>query len=414
VIHDPEATVIRRHSSLALRLSIATFASLIAAAASQPSLAASCTDGVDCYCDRVSDPQLLVCEDFETRGYYEDVDGAWYKSPAGNSGFRGGASAWLAKWRSTGSGNWHAGEPANPKRGTTCGYSTCGPAEYHPTNLWDGNSNATIDIQRPGDEDAEVPGLTLDSDQHDLGNQWMGWRVPRGNGGIMGEMYFNPPATEVGLTYLGGYSTNLASAVADWNGDFPGQPWKHEEWGASQSTLFQGNVGGVAGPFSPTLFGGSNCSGALAAATLSVGSADCYGGNFRVKANFDRSSQWPLGTWGCVQGHIKGLGTRSGEMRIWFNERLIFEIRNADFTQLLRDQNIDRLFPDTYYNGNGGGPGSTPSLQTFYRYQDNFHARRGPPVSCQAVGFGGPSSPPPPPPDDPPPGAPAAPILLEP
>src|SRR2546430_7597719 len=59
-------------------------------------LAAPCTRGVNCYCDKVkpggplADPQLLMCEDFEAPTLHDDVN------------FGGGAPNWRPPYDDTG------------------------------------------------------------------------------------------------------------------------------------------------------------------------------------------------------------------------------------------------------------------------------------------------------------------------
>ena len=246
-------------------------------------------------------------------------------------------------------------------------------------------------MQREGEVDDEIAGLTLNS-AHD-GNTWLAYRIKTGSTtGIHGDIPISPAAnSELGYAALVAYSSNLASATANsWNGDFTTMPWKHDEWGALRTTLFMGNVGGSSSyPFSPGVFHSSQsaCNSMVAGATFNAGSAGCNSLVLTVSSSFDRSTQWPLGTWGCVRGHISGLGTANGRLRIWFNETLIFDMANADFASGLASSvnSINSYVPNTYYNGNQAG--GTPSLQTMYRYYDNVHVTKGAPPSCAAIGF---------------------------
>ncbi len=377
--------------------------------------AASCTDGVDCYCDRVKnsgatsyDSSLLFCEDYEDPAYHDDVAGAWYASPPQQAGFRGGASRWMQVYRATGAGNWSQSQPSGTVlRGSTCAYGTCGPAEWRSDDLWQGNSVAAMDVQQVGEHDDEIAGLALNQG-HD-GNRWMAWRVAAGNtAGLVGELRFSS-TSEIGFTALVAYSSNLATAVAasDWSGDFVRQPWKHEEWGSNLQTLFMGNVGAGGAPFSPSIFHKSQtaCDQLVSTATVTVGRIDCSDVTLRIGSNFDRSAQWPLGTWACVRGHIKGMNSSNGSMEIWFNDQKIFSMTGANFAGALKENSLSNVSPNHYFNGNAGRSFDTPSVQTFYRYSDNVHIRAGAPAACAALG----SPPPSPPPTTPPL---AAPILL--
>jgi hypothetical protein len=139
-----------------------------------------CTDGVDCYCDQISDPNLLLCEDFENRAYYEDVPGAWYEE--GRYGGRGNGSAWRNNYGgSTRQCMWAPGDAADPKRGVPCpavgSGQGCGTMEYASLqqgngtpDLWDANGvspndserAACIDMVRNGDFNDEVSHITED------------------------------------------------------------------------------------------------------------------------------------------------------------------------------------------------------------------------------------------------------------
>jgi len=384
-----------------------------------------CTDGTNCYCDRVGnsgspshDGALIWCEDFEDAAFYDDVPGAWYQSPPGNPGFRGGGSLWMQRYRSTNAGGeWRNGQPANPKRGSPCAYGICGPAEWRADDLWDGNYTATIDVQRNGDVNAEIPDLTLDGVPD--GQQYMGWRIRVGHTtGTHGRVTF-APATEIGYTAAMAYSSNIGRAFVSGSG-FPAQAWKHMEWGGRWTTLFMGNVGaggppnGVGGqPFSPAIFkpastSQAQCNALLAQATFEAGSAWCSDVAVSIRSNFDFATEWGGGQWACVRGHVKGLGTTNGSLEIWFNNKKVFSMKNANLQQLFFDQSINNFVWNTYYNGNGGMSFDRPTVETAYRYTDNVHVRRGPPVSCSAIGMG--SGQPPPPPSSPP----APPYLLPP
>ena len=357
--------------------------------------AASCTDGTDCYCDLVAsggdleDTSLLFCEDYEDPAYHDDVSGAWYEGPPGDPGFRGGGNKWMQVYTGTTTGNWRLGQPASPTLGSTCDYGVCGPSEWRADDLWQGNTQAVLDIQQAGEQDDEISGLTLNS-LHG-GNRWMAWRVPFGKAtGIMGEIDF-ASTSEIGFTALVAYSSDLATAVdpTDWDGDFVKQPWKHEEWGGGLGTLFMGNVGGGGKPFSPGLFHSSEaaCNAMRTGATISPGTASCSSSTLKVGSNFDRSDQWPLGTWACVRGHIEGMNTSSGSMTIWFNDEKIFEMTDADLASGLLETSFSGFSPNHYFNGNAGREFDTPALHTFYRYGDNMHIRSGVPVSCGQIGF---------------------------
>lgn len=439
-----EANEMRRHSSLTLRLSLAGLAAALIASSAGPAAAAGCTDGVNCYCDTVSDPNLVFCEDFESRDYYENTANDFVAAGGvGGAGDRGGASRWYANWRAgTAGALFKSGDPS-PRVPSACTYAFCsGTREYCSTeqgNLVDGrgadcwgpgvNSTARIDIQRADDINDEVSSTRLTggkgvTQEIGAGNQHLALRNGPGHaGGFTGGKSLScggGRCTELGITLAAAYSPNsLASGI--WNG-----PWKHEEWGesAANNTVMFGNVGAgaVTGrPYMPAMFmkppyAESVCNAVVAGSTIRRGLFQCVGG-LGIKfgpdpAYYNQTTHWPWGTWACSQGHIKGLGTSNGSFKLWHNGTLILDVDNIDFRQTL-DQYYGNMGLNNFANTNDPASGGTnPSDETTYRYIDNFHVRSGPPVSCAAIGYGGGGGEPPPPP----PGgeAPAAPILLDP
>lgn len=375
--------------------------------------AASCTFGVDCYCDRVKstsnslyDSKLLFCEDWEDPKLYDDSGvgtGSWWD----HGTFRRGTNS---KWRqkygpAVHECNFSNGQPASPKRGITCDNPglSCGVGEYASSaqgkgtaDLWDANSFACVDVQRAGDVAAETAGLSLDRDPFD-GKAHFAYRVtPNKPAGIVGQGNFPRAVTELGMTMAVAYPSNLAQAAgaAVWDGDFITEvdPWKHEEYGNRAIHLFMGNIGkGVGCPFCPAIAhktgSPAGCQAILNQAQVLVGSASCNDTQLEIGSSFDRSTEWPLGHWGCAQGWIRGMGTTSGELKIWFNDRLIFHIANVNWRDLLQDQNLSFFFWNTYYNGNAGLPGAVRATSTIFRYNDNVHYREGTPVSCTQIGF---------------------------
>lgn len=412
----------------------------------QASIAGTCTDKVDCYCDTVSDANLLFCEDFESADFYENT-AADFAAGSGSPYDRGGASAWYAKYGSPSYGGNITSSSTAPRLGTACGYPLCnGVKEYCSNaqgNLVDGkgrdcwgpgiNATAGLDIQRSGDFADEIPSLTLTggagaTSDVGSGRSHMAYRVPvRGNDVGNGQTRFTGK-TEIGITMLHGYSSNLlTSGVLQ-------QPWKHEEWygdGGSGGFAEHWNMGstGIGGsgdtnyfPYQPFMWAMSlsACQAAMAGAQVLVGSAGCLDvgvlgmtangsafPNWAVTSsayrnsgvtNYRRSADFPPGTWQCHRAHVRGLGTSNMELRIWHNDKLVFHMTGFNASTGLRNKNYNTFWWNAYANQAGLGGLTTP----VYRYRDNVHIRNGEPVACSAAwaGVAG-SGPPPTPPAQP-------------
>jgi hypothetical protein len=405
-----------------------------------------CTDGVDCYCDRVKnpsdplyDPQLARCLDWEDPEYYS---GDASRAPSGQPGFRGGAAWWQRDFGPADSDcSWLNGQPANPKLGQPCAYGACAAAIFSPTDAWDGNAKACVDVQRTGDIAAEIPGLSL-SGGHS-GNVWdgkthMANRIRTDAPSALASAIAGPFRSEMGVTMARAYSTNLLAANPANDSNWVTQPWKGEQTDGGLQ-FPEGNTG-PQGFNNPPFSGGTvnanitACQQALASAEILIGNMDCSSALRHAAARpgdcsgkstcdasneFNRKRDWPLGEWGCVRAYWSGHGTTNAEMWIEFQSasdpapRRIFHVRNLNSAAIFgTGAQIGTYVWDAYYNANGGNSWNTPSTETFYRYNDNMHLRHGPPVSCAQIGFGatGGTPPPPPPPATPP----EAPVLLPP
>lgn len=104
-----------------MKLLLGTFVALVIWIPCQ-SVAAPCTDGVDCYCDRIADPLLAKCEDWEERSWYDPTGPyPWHKEPSNFPGFRGGDGIFQRTYGAIDGGcAWTDGQPANPKHGSPC------------------------------------------------------------------------------------------------------------------------------------------------------------------------------------------------------------------------------------------------------------------------------------------------------
>jgi len=394
-----------------------------------PAEAASCTKGTNCYCDKVqggslNDPQLIVCEDWEASTLHDNVGfgggtpyyGPWYDGTGFASGGRGFNSYMAKTYPSSGAGLWRNPNPVSPTLGESCAFTDCWPAEYRLDNLWQGNNEACIDIIKTGssnanDEGAElgIPDAPGTSDNRGAwdGQQAFGYRVQPNNGpcGILGTPSFTA-VTEIGITMAVAYGDNTGSlnTISNCVGGQP-CPIKHEEYGNSGASFNQetmmGNVGlnQVNGfPFAPAHFTTSQsaCNTALAAATVSVGQADCTNAPaLRIGVNaseYVQSTDWPFGKWGCVRAHKSGMGTSNVSLKIWYGngltEKLIFSMTNFNGAALA-NQSYNFFIWNSYMNANspeGGYPGLDGKWR---RWIDNVHIRNGVPVSCAQIGFGG-------------------------
>lgn len=404
--------------------------------ASSPPVAGACTDGVDCYCDRVNggdldDPVLLGCEDFENDDYYLFTS----NSPIAGSESpydRGSLSRWKLEYGNpSNKGNVRGDDPA-PYLGTACGKTLCsghrtycGPVQGALTpagvaDCWGPgiNTNAQLWIQRSGEFDDENSALTLTggsgaSADVGAGNTHMFQRVPLGpndgdNG--TGEMGFTQ-STEVGITMLHAYASNVGSS------GILGAPWKHEEWLGTESdggwaehwnlgmTGSGGGQNDLYFPYQPLFWTKSTtaCATYLSTAVAHVGGIGCIDGVRGVGmtaggsvypidsigtawknsgvTNYDRATDFPYGTWACHRAHVKGLGTSDVEVKIWHEDTLVIHIDNLDGANILQNPNYTTFWWNAYSNKQVGDGLS----QVTGRYRDNVHIRAGEPVSCDQV-----------------------------
>ncbi len=398
--------------------------------AAAPAWSASCTDGVDCYCDIYGvggsspDANILMCEDFEDPAYYEDVAGSWWRNTGG--GRRGTASTWRANYATAVRGcGWADGTPVSPKLGITCDNpgQNCVTGEWVSAaqgggteDLWDANSDACIDMIRAGDFDANIE--TLDdpvipgggSGVFD-GNTSMAYMVHAGRtAGILGTATWAAPSSELGITMAFAYSSNMVNIESNLFETTTGFSiaWKSDEFLTSGGILentWTGNVGAgglTLDPFRPALrFDGNEATRVANCATLRAGvtifegqqkTCDVSGLAWRLSPtidDYDQATDFPHGTWGCLRGHWAGLGTTSGTYKIWFNDTLLIHIEDINTTFLTNAGGVgkyDQFKWNAYSNRNQGGV--APTTVDAYRYHDNYHIREGAPVSCEQIGFG--------------------------
>lgn len=425
----------------------------------------ACTPGTDCYCDCVRHTQgafknascqaknipgdassLLMCEDFEAPTLINDVNfgggapfyGPWYDATNyPNLANRGNNSYWTHNYANGSDGQiWPPGQPNPPTVGLRCGNgdptwtSHCMTGAWHRTNLWQANSFAAIGVFQNADFNAEIGSISLPTGAAGGGSgafdgvASLAQRVgPAGfpnTGGITGYRNWSQQRT-VGITMAVAFPNNLLTS------NITAENWKFNEWpttpgGSAGDGIFmfgEAGSGNTHFPFYQFVFADfslsqatrlSNCNNAVNGAQKNVGNFGCDGeGTLTYKASsaqYARSTNWPLGSWGCVRGYFQNWGLSNSAVTIWFTgpsgtEIKVIEGSNINLTGLGARQGIFGYTFDNYANANGSA-GSAQTTQTTFRYEDNIHIRMGVPVPCSQIGFGTGGSPPPPPPPPPP------------
>lgn len=388
----------------------------------------TCTDGVNCLCDTYSDANLIYCNDFENNNYYATTN---WVAGGGDRGLASDYNLQVNDNNGPGGGWWSAGTPVSPKVGSTCNPPSgqvCGYREWCSdfqsqlvlgfvgSDCWDGNSGSLVDIQRSGDFDEEVPGLTLTggkgvtADIGGKGRTHLAYRVPPGNEGTTIGGYnwgddrgpFLGKKLEIGVTEAVAYSSNIVTSgllgahqKGDEWGDYPYAEW----W--MYGNMVESGGGLDAFPFKNYFWTNNttqeDCEAAQAAATMLVGTwSGCGGDKMYYKAavgtgtgQYKQSVHWPFGTWACVQGHAVWTGTagsRKLEVEVKLNGVTVIHFTNFNAEILQSNAGYDELVFNMYSNTNAAGQG-TPSTQTGYRYKDNLIIRSGSPVSCATIGY---------------------------
>ncbi len=397
----------------------------------------NCTDGVDCYCDRVKnpadayyDPSVIMCEDFEAPQLWDAQNasqyvgggppnyGPWYDGFS----YRGDNSYWVKKLgQSVSSCSFSSSDPAPNDGGMSCNHPTCGTAAT------DGSGNA-YNLRSSGEcivvyEDGEAAlggGHSPNGDVFD-GTAYLGMKnKPGTDAGFLFVKGLNPPATEVGITEA------LALSHGFRTSGVLSQALKRDEWGGPNGFAQFWYIGGQSNvpnyparfPFAAFLWtqGGSSCWNNVGSVQAHVGEVMCngsqqYGTNnaliYSPGPSWNAATAMPDGQWHCIQAHIRGLGTSNVRVTVSLNGQPVIDLSGINGPAMLHDQSWSDWGFDTYSNHYGGGGSGAEVVH----YRDNFHARRGPPVSCSQIGYQGGGSPPPPPPGQ---TAPAPPVLLPP
>jgi len=395
----------------------------------EASVAAPCTPGTDCYCDRVKnvsspiyDPALLMCEDFEapTLRLNQGLgNGAPYYGPPYDNGGqlipndRGRGGYWQKVYgNGVDSALWPQNQPAIPKLGLPCGFALCsGLKIWSVGDLWDANNYGALAAFLTDSQYTAEPNLTAPTGKAGGGRGSFDGaaslfsRVPAGNSaGIFGNKTWTKTQT-FGVTGAVAYASNLVTS------GLMGSNWKGDEFiqnidsaGGDGLFLFGNPPFSELFPFYGFTFSNgatqSSCNTKLAAAIKTTGSFRCDpAGNFIYEAStaqYRQSKDWPLGTWGCVRAYFKNIGSTSSSIQLWFTgpsgvEVKLIDISNMDLTTHLAGRapaGYVGLAWNNYANVNQAG-GGTPTTEASGRYQDNYHIRAGAPVSCTQIGYAG-------------------------
>ena len=304
----------------------------------------TCTDGVDCPCDRLSDPSdplydadLLFCEDFESLALDD------------------GGKGWSDLYGPPSNGCFVNGEDWNTN-GTIEG--TC--------------DTCCINIVQEGN--CEVGG---EDDCVFHGGQALGHRLEPGRtGGIVGGAAFDRTTRRFGVTYALRYSPNFVD---------PSPAMKTNEFGdglhcilgCATSNNFGRNV-----PFQGVILGTS----ASAGGSASVGQAAPNDGFYNFSPA-PEDYEWRVthgpGQWVCHQLHFDNWGLPGATVRYWIDGQLVTHVEGVDLSVLLDDTDgIGSFAWNHYYNDGYAGP------DIAYRFEDNFVVTAAPdPVPCSAIGF---------------------------
>lgn len=361
----------------------------------------TCTDGVDCYCDRVEDPEdpahdpkAILCEDFEAPQLWDQAHaeryeghgppnyGPWYDG----INYRGDNSYWVKRLGQSVSSCAFSNADPVPSLGTACRSATCGTAaEDGSGNVYDVRTGQSCIVIF---EDGEAPvsgGHSPSGDVFD-GRAYLGMRNSpnSGSGFITGTSL--PPATEVGIT----------EAIA-LSGNFPrsqvlSQPLKRDEWSGPNDTGQFWYIGGQSNapdfanrfPFTAFIWA-SGCRANLDKIIVNAGEIGCTSNAllYNVGPNWNRDEEMPFDQWHCVQAHIRGLGSSNVRVTVRLNGDTLIDLEGIDGPATLDSQAWDYFGFNTYSNHfEGGGDG-----EEVFHYRDNYHARRGPPVSCESIGW---------------------------
>lgn len=402
---------------------------------------AACTKGTNCFCDTATSSGRLLCEDFDAPTLYSDTGygngaplyGPPYDPTGGSNGAndRGANSYWNKKYSGAVSQiHWANTEPASPTLGPTCSTTLCnGLKQWEASNLWNANaySPKLFFPTQASDFTAEIGTLSAPTNTSNgvagifAGNASLAHRIPAGTtSGITGRAAFGSLVTTFSITEAVAYPTNLCAANSVTTSN-----WKNNEFeydlgvtGGDGLFLFGKNlVCNTLFPFHQFTFSTSSmgateaakkatCDTRKAAATVTKGTLGCdNAGNFTwgaASADYARSTDWPLGTWGCAREEIRDFGTTNSGATIWFTptagpnagvEQILVNFTGMDLTGHTANYGgtpgYTAMNWNAYANANQGGD-TGPTTETFFRYEDNLFIKSGlTPLTCAQIGFGG-------------------------
>ena len=348
-----------------------------------------CTDGVDCLCDRISnpsdpiyDPNVIFCEDWEKGTSYFNYEKTCSEGNSEVSVAR--SSGWFVDYGNGGTDNSCICAGPNGVIG--------GGDDFFSNNFTDPVSCVAV-VDEPN---CGVGGLQ-NEDCVFNGNYSLASKFePTSQKGKHGVVNWTQ-TTQLGVTMAIRYSSNFVN---------PTTPVKTDEftpgdvcwWGCNTDNTSDATT--VSPDPLPALsqvlhkhwsmgLNIGSCDGGSCFGTLLKGAqyetATAAGELFLAPLASDyTSSDDPLGKWACWQLHITNIGTANSTVRRWYNGNLVIHVQNVNTSTLRSGANsgIDGFVFNHYFNG--GYIGSDRA----YRYEDEIVVTTGPePVPCSAIGF---------------------------
>lgn len=339
---------------------------------------------------------IEVCLDFEGSEWTALTGSNSLTDACTTSGVseRAGGSLWADEFGGNAAGcGWAHGETfsvgtspndlrindANPCGGGNC---PCGdeaePAVWLNGDPLEAGTNACLGVVLANDVDDLFSGATTPSTPL-AGSNSLVQIVQTGqtNGIWDGDTMANTHT--FAMSKLSAYPSNIASTnILTW-------PWKHDQHGNNDHPfdMWLGTANGYSTAYFPfvgmSVYNFANCTASRSSATYTVGSIGdtaCNGSQLRITGpqNYTRSTDWPYGQAGCVQGFIRGYGTSTAEWKILFtplggSRKTIFHIQNLDMSGISNSPSPFR--PNAYANANQGG-GETPTTAPTGRFTDNL------------------------------------------
>lgn len=348
------------HESFLMLLAI----TLVHLAVPVAALAAPCTDGVDCFCDRLAGPDIVLCEDFESshlavRSFAD----------------RAHPESWMSKY----------GPSVNQ-----CLHNRTSPEFYTGFGI-----DNTLDcLDQVNESTATMSaggcGVVGETDCVLDGNYALGHRARfQRNGGSTGIARFTGGVQRTfGISIALKYSTNYEppGSSAD-----SGPAHKGNEWGERNAGLLGVGTGnsGRNIPWGGFTQGPIPANANALLGTVSYSSTAMSFSPDRSVYNYGVNTGDGPGNWECIQVHWRNWGTSNATLRVWMNNTLALHLTNIDMSGITWSRNgIGSMSWNDYYNGRDNQGYAATS--TAYRYEDNLIVTKAEePVSCAQLGFGG-------------------------